>query len=520
MKRFIILAVLLFCPLVVKVTYIPIAALRRYSKVMQISARADIVDAQGVILATTLPTESVYVIPSEVFGKEEIVKQISTILAISPEILKNKFDNTKSTKFIWLVRHITPGQAKNIRQLGLGGVYIAKDHRRFYPQGSLFNHILGNVDDLNNGITGAECAFDAYLKKSKEPLKLSLISSVQHILRKVLDEGKEKHKAKAVCGMIISAKTGKIISIYSNSSPEEMNPHKRYEEGNLNINTQLSYELGSIMKVLSASMFFSSGKVKLDSVYYAPVALKIGKFRITDLKRDEACYYTFAQAFKKSSNVVNGLLLKELGIEMQIDFFRKCGFFEALDIDGLQVVSPIFPKKWKLSSAITASYGYGVALSPAYFMQAFLRTVTGFKRKLHILEDSENGEEERVFSAESVKMLLELLRVSVDESDLCRFYRAQHFKMGGKTGTANKLINNAYVEKKNLCSYVFVFPHDDPEYIGFVFIDEPCEIMPNIRYIVAAHNALPMSIEIVKQIVPILNNKNYNVKKINEIEVI
>lgn len=500
MKIFILMAVSLFFPLVLRLSYFPFFLSKKYTVTQSYIERADILDQEGVILATTIPTQSVYIIPYEILNLEECIKALQPILNMEYDVLKERF-LLKSKKFIWIVRHISPKTAKEVAKLGLNGVYVAKDIRRFYPQGALFSHIIGNVDDVGEGITGVEKVFNERLKKNKEPLKLSLLSSVQYVLKNVLDNGRKKYAAKGVSGMIVCAKTGKVLAMYSQTQDFEMNPHHKYEDGNLNLNTQLSFELGSIMKLFSFAMFLDAKKTRVDSVFFAPKEMRIGKYRITDVLRKTDVYLSFEEAFKKSSNIVIGRLILENekeSIEIQQNMFKRCGFLDDMDIDGLQVVPCLLPKKWSLTTAVTAAYGYGIAINSAYYMQAALRLVTGKKKFLKLLQDSKDVEEETIFSKETVESVRYLL------ASTAKKYNLNKIKLGGKTGTAMKLINNSYHRQKNYCSYFFVIPYDDPKIIGLVVIDEPCA--NEFGLVLAGYNAAVLGVEIVKQISPILQH--------------
>ena len=152
-KRLIVLAICMFIPLILKLVSYSFYKTGGSIFLQHNAVRADIVDADGVLLATTIPTQSVYIVPIEVLEQEKILNDFPDILNVSKEYIKAKL-NIKSRKFGWLLRHIAPWQARAIENLGYSGVYIANDIRRFYPLGSMFNHIIGRVDDENNGISG------------------------------------------------------------------------------------------------------------------------------------------------------------------------------------------------------------------------------------------------------------------------------------------------------------------------------------------------------------------------------
>jgi len=504
-KNFILVAISLFIPLILRL-FLIFFSKTNISIIAPIIKRSQIIDADGVILATTIATKSVCIVPYEVFEHEEIAQELSKILNVTPEYIKFKL-NVRSRKFAWIMRHVTPAQANAIVQLGFKGVYISKDSTRFYPQGPLFNNILGKVDDKGDGLQGVEAAFNEKIKENDEPLKLSLKTSIQFVVKDVLDKGKEKFSAKTVFCTIICAKTGRVLAMYSKSEDFEMNPHENYplSKGNINLNTQFVFEFGSIMKVINAAMLMENKNIKLDDVFFAPKQMKLGrKYIVRDFRRDKDCDYTFTQAFVKSSNIVHGQLAYEVGLEKQLDFFDKCGFFEKVTIDLLQSAPSLYPNTWKPINGITITYGYGMAMTAVHFLQAMLKITSGIDKKLHILQDFETDEKE-LFSKEMILKLKILLREAAISSNYDSKYKVAGYDVGGKTGTANKIVDGKYANKKNICSYCFMFPYDNPKIIGIVVVDEPVPSKESFWFATAGWFATPLACEIVRKIGPMIN---------------
>lgn len=501
-KQLIIFAILMYVPLAVKLSsylfYKPIAPIRPYV------ARADIVDSSGILLATTIPTQSVYIIPYEVLRSKKMIEDLAVILNVKNSYIEARL-NSKSKKFVWVLRHIAPWQATEISKLNYSGVYIAKDIRRFYPLGSLFAHIIGKVDDMNNGISGVEIAFDKQLKEKKQALKLSLMSSVQFVLKDVLDTAKREFSAKSVYGMIICAKTGRILASYSQSEDFDVNPHESAHEA-VNFNTQSVDERGSIFKVMAAAMLLEQHIVDLQTKITAPPYLRLGKFIVRDYdKRMHECVYTYEQAFSKSSNIVHGMLVLKAGAAKQVEFLKRVGIFDQMKIDNLVVARGLYPKQWSNSACVTASYGHGLAVTSAQYLRAFLRVITGYDKELHILENFEAAAEKRVLDEETVRKMRYLMALVFKNSWYSKNINMDGYDIGGKTGTANKLVHGKYIEKHNLCNYVFVFPAHDPQIIGIVSIDEPHATKETYGFVLSSFIAAPLGIKIIKKIGPILS---------------
>jgi len=502
-RRLIIFALCLFLPLATKLT--SYLFYKEVGVVKLQTARADIVDSTGVLLATTIGTQSVYIIPHEVLEKEKIINDLSEILNVEREKIAARFA-VPSKKFVWVLRHIAPWQASAISQLNYSGLYVARDMRRFYPLGGLCVHILGRVDDMNNGISGVELAFDSKLKKSKEPLQLSLSMPIQFVLKDVLDEAKKEFSAKSGYGMIICAKTGRVLASYSQSSNSDVNPHENDQEA-VNLNTQHVAERGSIFKTINAAMLLENDLVDVKTEIFAPAELKVGKHRIHDVdKRTKDCIYSFEKAFAKSSNIVHGLFTIKAGAQKQVEFFERVGIFEDMKIDNLSVARGLIPKKWSLATCITAAYGHSLATTNAQYMRAMLRMITGFESQLHILQNYPNSknEQKRIIKQSTCDKIRYLLRLTFSSSWYGKQNEVAGYEIGGKTGTANKLIDGKYVDKHSVCTYCFVFPTNDPQIIGIVSLDEPKATPKTFGFVLASFNVAPLGAKIIKKIGPIL----------------
>jgi|GEM_PF-3093696 len=533
-RRLIIIGMCLFAPLAIKLGAYWFHKPGGSIFLKHNKARADIIDSNGVLLATTIPTKSVYIIPSEVIEKSEtIINEFAPILNVSKEYLNRKL-HAKSRKFVWIVRHIAPWQAYEIAKLGYSGVYVAKDSRRFYPLGAMFNHIVGRVDDDNNGLSGVEKSFNEVLTTRQESLKLSLKVPVQAVLKEILDEGKKEFEANAVYGMIICAKTGKILASYSQLENVDENPHENYKlDGScINLNTQSVFEYGSVLKFIAAAMFLENKVVTLSTRIAAPAQLKLGKFTIKDVNRTWNCEYSFQEAFVKSSNVVFGTLASRAGLKNQLEFFHRCGFFDHMTIDNMTVVDGIFPKKWGYMNCFTATYGYGLAITAAHYIRGALRVLTGHEHELHILDDYKGfyAHENKLREEEgrpilnckvpdlSKKILSDhalwdarfLLRQCFKASQMAAKYELEGYNIGGKTGTANNRVGGGkkgYKEKCNRCSYTFAIPANNPQIIGFIVIDEPKPSAKTFGWATAGWTAAPLGFRLMARLIPILNLK-------------
>lgn len=473
--------------------------------------RADIVDSEGNLLASTIPTWSTYIVPESILDASKTAKQIAETLDLKEEIILKKIEG-KARKFAWIARHITPWQKKAIIRLGLSGVHVTKDMKRFYPQGSLFSHIVGKVDIDNKGISGVESSFNKRLINDKKPLQLSLSSVIQTILKEKLESAQEKFSAIASNGIIVCAKTGKILASFSKTKDSDLNPHKNYDPNNsgfINRNTHSTFEMGSILKIINIAMLLETKTANLESTVFAGSPWYVSRRPITDFSpknRD----LTLQEAFLYSSNIANAKFAKFAGAEKQTNFFKKCGFLECINMDGMKSVSSIRPKKWREINTVTAAYGYGIAITPMHFIKALLRVISGKEKDIHILNYPPKKFEKRIFSSKTVNIMRCLLEKSVSHGQSQRAY-VKGYRIGGKTGTANRRIGNRYIERNNMCSFVFAFPINDPKIIGIISLDNPKATKETFGFVVSGFITAPVVAELIEKIGPILGEKKQEI---------
>lgn len=474
-KRNLTFLIILFSLFPIKIGYL-VYCYSGQAKVIKNITRREIVDSEGNLLATSMKTYSVYYIPYEIIeSHEKIAASIAKILNVKPSKIEKRLLLTN--KFVWIVRHITPQKANAISSLGYSGIYVTKDCIRFYPLVDLFVHALGRVDDENHGIVGVEKYYNEYLENEKNPpLKLSLKSSFQHILKDELIKGKKRYNAKFVSGLIVCAKTGRILAMFSKNDNKKLdNPHVPTSKLDLNLTTQARYELGSVMKAISAPMFLESKIVDTHTILSVPPYYYIGDHKIRDYGKKHTDYLemTFKEAFIYSSNIAFVSLADKLTFDQQFDYYSKIGLLESWSIDKVLVQRALRPSKMRKCDISVFSYGYGISLPLATYIRGFLRVVTGKNLSLHIEQNylPDQSENERLLPFPVVKNIRHLLYTAALQ--YAPAYDFKGVKVGGKTGTAKKHSSVGYKNNSNLSSYVFVFPVDDPQVLGVVLVDQP-----------------------------------------------
>lgn len=465
--------------------------------------RADIVDRNDVIVATSLPTVSSYAVPYEIIDKKDASEKLSKIFPdLKYENLFEKLSGEK--KFIWIKRNLSPHQQQLVLEQGIPGVYFLKTERRVYPDKNLLSHVIGGTDIDNVGIAGVEKVFDEELTNSSSPLKLSLDLRVQYAAREELEKGIEEFSAVAGAVIVMDIKTGEIIAL---SVLPDFDPNKNAnpdDKNRFNLATSSAIEPGSSAKIFNTAMALDSGKISPFTMFDARFPIKIGRFTVHDFK-GKGAFLSVEEILKYSSNIGSAKIALFLGAQHQKKFFEKVGLLDKISCELSESQKPLYPKKWTEVSAITISYGHSIALSPLQMITVCSGMLNnGYLNKPTILKRNAPSIGKKIISSKTSKQLQALLRIDVLEGTN-KFANVEGYLVGGKTGTAEKLKNGKYVKNANYTSFVGAFPMTDPKYNIYIILDEPKATSKTYGYATAGWNAAPIASRIIKRIGPILN---------------
>ncbi len=468
------------------------------------TGRADILDRRGAVLATTLPTASLYANPRQVRRPAQVAAQLVEILpALSEAKLKAQLSTDRA--FNWVKRNLTPAQHYAINRLGIPGLYFQREQRRFYPHGALLPHSVGFTGLDNVGLAGIEQSLDGTLRSAAQPLALSVDLRIQHILTEELAANMQEFRAIGAAGMVMDARSGEIVAMVSLPSFDPSQPGGASDEARFNRATLGIYEMGSVFKIFTTALALDRQVVTLDDGYDVSQPIKVSRFTIRDFK-PKGPWLTVPEIFIYSSNIGTVHMAMETGTKAQQDFLQALGFLSTPALELSEVGQPMLPAPWREINTMTISYGHGLAVSPLQLMSAVAAIVNGgVLRPATLLKRSAGDPDrgKRVIRAETSQVMRELMRLVVTDGT-GRKANAEGYLVGGKTGTADKLSGRRYSNNARIASFVGAFPMNDPRYVVFAMIDEPKGNKSTHGYATGGWVAAPVVRRLVERMGPLV----------------
>jgi cell division protein FtsI (penicillin-binding protein 3) len=480
------------------------------------TARPDILDRRGEILATDVPASSLFGDPRRLIDVDEAVELLSAVL---PDLDAKETRERLSAKrsFVWLKREITPKQQQDIYKLGLPGIGFLQENKRTYPNGAEVAHLIGLVNVDNQGIAGIEKWLDGSglaalhaagfaTDRLQEPVQLALDLRVQHALRDELVAAKERYKALAAAGLVVDVRTGEIVSMVSVPDFDPNNPKEVKDPTRINRLTTGVFEMGSTFKALTFAMALDSGKITLNSSFDARGSLRYGKFAIHDYHGKNRVL-SVPEIFKYSSNIGTARMALSMGVEAHKAFLKKVGQLDRLRTELPESAEPIVPKRWGELNTVTIAFGHGLSVAPLQAVMAVSSLVNGGllipPTFLKRTEEEAQKVATRVIKPETSTMMRYLMRLNA-ESGTATKGDVPGYYVGGKTGTAEKVVNGRYSKTKLLTSFTAILPADKPRYQVLIMIDEPTPTAETHGYATSGWNAVPTAAKVVTRIAPML----------------
>ena len=473
--------------------------------------RGDIVDRDGEPLARTIDAWTIAVHPGKIIGdKLEIARRLAELMPERTE--EQYFALLKSNKpFFYLRRRAAPGLVEAVNALGEPGLAIQREPDRLYPQTSLAAHVIGFTDIDGHGAAGVERAFDKYLSDPAtrgKPLQLSISSRIQQALEHELGDAMTTFSAIGAAGVVMDVHTGEVLAMTSLPSINPNTPGQGTPEAHFNRATLGVFELGSTFKPFTVAMAMDSEVIKsMGQIYNCPDALPAyGHFIHDTHPFGRQC--TVAEIMEESSNIGTAQIADQLGTTRQKAWLKKMGFLDKVEIELKERGRALNPgSRWGPFETMTIGFGHGIAVAPLQLAMGYATLFDGgvYHPPTILKHGPDNPLQpgRRVFSEDTSYRMRSLLRLVVMKGT-GRKADAPGYRVGGKTGTAQKLINGHYSQTINLTSFAGVFPMDDPRYVIVVMLDEPKATKETYGFTTAGWNVAPVVSRTVSRIAPML----------------
>lgn len=467
--------------------------------------RADIVDRNGVILARSLKTASLYADPALITDPKDTAEELVKIFPdlIYGDVLKKL---QAENRFAWIKRNITPDQQYKVLYLGHPGLSFKEEQRRIYPQGSLASHVVGytNVDD--HGLSGLEASFDKLLFEGDEALVTTIDVRIQHALRREVYNAMKKFSGVGGTGMVMNVNTGEVLAAVSLPDFDPHNAGASSKESLFNMLTLGVYEPGSTFKIFTTAAAIELNGAGMGKVYDAREPLRVGRFKISDF-HPEKRNLTLPEVFMHSSNIGSVRMAQDVGTEAYRNFLKDLGLFSPATIELPEVGAPLIPTPWREIHTMTASFGHGIAVSPLQLVVSASSIMNGgllvnptlIMDKTH---GKKNAKSIRVVSEKTAHRMRQLMRLVVTDGTGGKAAVAG-YNVGGKTGTADKNEGGKYAAGKRRSSFLAFFPSESPKYAVYVMVDEPKGIKETYGYATAGWVAAPAISNVVESIAAI-----------------
>ncbi len=474
------------------------------TRVASRNVRGDIVDRNGVLLATSLRTESAFANPKEIKDIPLAAEKLSRALRMDKDVLLRQMRGGKS--FVWIKRHLTPSEQEAVNTLGIPGVYFLPEQRRIYPYANELAHVLGYVGVDSRGLAGIEKTFDLALSESdpRVPLKLSIDMRIQHMLRDEMRKAVEEFKAIGAAGIVADVKTGEVIAMSSLPDFDPHVPSKATDVQKFNRAALGIYEMGSTFKSFTMAMALDSGKVSIRDGFDATNPLKYASFTISDAHGKKR-WLNVPEIYAYSSNIGTAKIALLMGSKAQRKFLDKIGMMSPLQMEIPERAVPIFPSEWKDINTITISYGHGISVSPLHLVRGIATLVNGGTLPTLTLvrrDEQANIAPPRVISERTSEYMRKLMRLVVKHGTGGKADIAG-YRVGGKTGTAEKInASGKYNDNAKLSSFIGTFPVDDPKYVVLVMIDEPVGNKATYGYSTGGWVAAPAVGNVIARMAP------------------
>jgi cell division protein FtsI (penicillin-binding protein 3) len=436
--------------------------------------RADIIDINGHYLAKTLRTIDIGIKTSDVIDKKKLLLSLKIIFPNKDfEKIKKQLD---TKKFFWLEKKVSEENYEKLMKLGDKSIKSDEKVLRIYPQKNLFSHIIGQIDDDNNGIAGLEKSLDKILRNSKNPIKLTVDKNVQFLIRKELIKYQEIFKSKGSAAILMNVNNGNILSLIS---LPDFNPNDRQNITDVNfINraTKGTYELGSVFKPFTFASALNEDLIKPETEFLdLPKSIRCDKHRIGEYDDKIPSDLTAEQILIRSGNIGSVRIAQLVGPEKHKSFLKKVGVLSSIDFD-IDEVAPQKDYNFGKCKLATASFGHGVATTILQLTKGYaVISNGGYDIKPTLIDKNTKNIKKKnrlINKGVSEQVVTALRKIVSTKEGTAKFADVLNYEIGGKTGTADQPKEGSYSEAK-INTFASIFPTSDPQYVFVVMLDTP-----------------------------------------------
>ena len=434
--------------------------------------RADIVDRNGKYLVKTVSSIDIGISTKKIIDKKKLILNLKYIFPNKDyKKIKQKMD-TKN--FFYFEKKISEENYEKIMKLGDKSIQSEQKLTRIYPEKNLFSHIIGQIDDDNNGISGLEKSLDENLKKLQEPIELTVDQDIQFFIRNELLKFNKIFETKGSAAILMNVNNGEILSFVS---LPDFDPNKRLkitDENYINRVSKGVYEFGSVFKTFTLAAAFNEKIIEPETEFVdLPKSLTCAGFNIREYDDEIPTNLTADQILIRSGNIGSVRIAQKIGEKKFESFLSKIGLLDEMNFDIQEIGKPL-KFNWGKCPLATASFGHGITTTLIQLAKAYAIIVNGgYSINPSLLLGVEKSKKERILSNEVSKKILPILRKIVTTKEgTASLANVVGYEIGGKTGTAQKSVEGVY-SKKKINTFVSVFPTTEPKYVLAVMLDEP-----------------------------------------------
>jgi cell division protein FtsI (penicillin-binding protein 3) len=434
--------------------------------------RADIIDRNGNYLVKTVDSINIGIHPLKVIDKKHLLLMLNHIYENKNlSRIKKKLDQDK---FFYLEKNIRPKRYEELMMLGDKSISSEANLIRLYPQDNLFSHIIGQIDNDNNGISGIEKSFDEELKKINEPLKLTVDVDIQFLIREELLRFQKIFEAKGSAAILMNINNGEILSMVS--LPDfNLNKRETIKDVNyINRITKGTYELGSVFKTFTVASGINEGLIEPDTEFFdSKKSISCGKnHKIEEYDNKMPSDLTVEQILIKSGNIGSVRIARKVGVERHKSFLQTIGILDKIDFDIEEVGKPQSIDWYEGCKLETIAFGHGITTTILQLAKGYsIITNGGYDIKPTLIKKNLHKKDKRkkVLKNGVSEKMNPILRKVVSEGT-AKLVNVEGYQVGGKTGTAEQVNNSIYSNTK-INTLASIFPTENPKYVLVVMLE-------------------------------------------------